>query len=56
MREIIDYRTVFNFIIEDFDCEVLEMLDDGYELFGHPYSGTEGERLYNFQAMVKYED
>lgn len=56
MRKIIDYRTAYDFITENFDHKILEMLDDGYELFGNPYSGLEGERLFNFQAMVKYED
>ncbi|MCG7851762.1 MAG: DUF1737 domain-containing protein [Methanosarcinaceae archaeon] len=56
MRKVIDYITVYDFITEDFDHEILEMLDDGYELFGYPYSGIEGEKLFNFQAMVKYDD
>tara|TARA_R110000851_G_scaffold66456_1_gene150310 strand:- start:311 stop:484 length:174 start_codon:yes stop_codon:yes gene_type:complete len=56
MRKVIDYVTIFDWIVDDFDSRILMRISDGYELYGSPYSGAEYGKLFNFQAMVKHED
>ena len=56
MRKVIDYVTIFDCIVDDFDSRILMRISDGYELYGSPYSGAEDGKLFNFQAMVKHED
>tara|TARA_R110000851_G_scaffold325085_1_gene492784 strand:- start:348 stop:521 length:174 start_codon:yes stop_codon:yes gene_type:complete len=56
MSKVIEYVTIFDYIVDDFDSRILMHISDGYELYGSPYCGVEGEKLFNFQAMVKYDN
>lgn len=68
-RKIVDYRIILDSYALELEHKVLELLRDGYKLFGHPFQriiplngenfGNEEEsrgRSYLYQAMIKYEE
>jgi len=52
--KIVDYKLVNEFMIRDFEEKVMELLEQGYVPFGHPYGG--GNHGGSNQVMVKYEE
>ena len=52
MNQIVDYRMVLEDKPKEFEFSVMQMIDEGWKLFGHPFlAGTEF-----CQAMIKLEE
>jgi hypothetical protein len=59
MRKIVDYITVCQYVGNGFDDEVRELIqEDGYELYGSPYSAPKGnnDHFACCQALVKWSE
>jgi len=57
MPTILMYKTVASNDLGDFDEQIRRLLEEDWQPYGNPYTGSDYDgRDYFLQAMVRYDD